>query len=202
MLPTMRTFAPLLLVLCACGTLSNGSESTLKPSMVSPDFKDLDAPKQNPFAQPATKVEVTKVGIAEYDKFFKQAAIVNGTVILADAVLKNTDTFIAATKKNVGGGKPLAPAELAQVKKEQQRVLALGELIKDVPDTSGKLLTTGEGLMKGAEKTFTGPNALKLPGVIKGLGESMNDLKSSATKAPALATHVEKTSKGLADLAP
>ena len=58
-------------------------------------------PADNPFAQAKTKVDVLKVGIKNYDDFFQESAEVNGTVVLSDVVLKDTDAFIATTKKSV-----------------------------------------------------------------------------------------------------
>lgn len=198
----MRNLSIAFLLFTGCASLQNGAESALKPSSVSPQFKDLDAPKVNPFAQPKTKVEVMKVGIKNYDDFFQESAEVNGTVVLADVVLKDTDAFITTTKKNIKTNKELTPAEQAALKKEQAKLTALIKLLEDLPSRSSKLLDASEGLSKGADKTFLGPNALKLPGVIKGLGESSDALKAAATKAPTLLTHAQKTGESLTSLAP
>ncbi len=197
----MRT--PLLLAalaLAACGTLQNGAESILKPSMVSPQFKDLDAPKRNPFAQARSRVQVLKVGIRNYDTFFQDSSEVKGTVVLADVVLNESDTFIANTKKSVKQKRELSPAQQAAVKKEQQRVAALQQLLTGLPARSGKLIGDGNGLSKNAARTFVGPNALKLPGVVKGLEQSLADLRSATQKAPGLLSHAERTSAALTTL--
>lgn len=175
-----------------------GKDAVLKPSMVSKDFKDLD--DENPFARKATSVEFLKVGIKKYDAFFQDAAEVKGTVIIADVVLKETDGFIASIKKDVKKGKVLTGPQQKRLKKEQGRLESLTKLLTDVPDRSGKLLDTSEGLAGGASKTFLGPDAIKLPAVVKGIQQSADALKSAATKTPGLLKHAAKTTTELADL--
>ena len=51
-----------------------------------------------------------------------------------------------------------------------------------------------------AVTTFVGPNAIKLPGVMKGLEQSTGQLKSSAMRVPGLLKKVAATSEKLADL--
>ena len=63
-----------------------------------------------------------------------------------------------------------------------------------------KAAVSGADKTKGADKTFLGPNAMKLPGVIKGLGESTDSLKAATTKAPTLLTHAQKTGEALTTL--
>jgi hypothetical protein len=182
---------------CAAGT-----ESILKPSQVSPQFKGLDGAKTNPFATGKTKIEVLKVGIPNYDKFFADSAEVKGTVVLADVVLKDTDSFLTTTQKNVKAGKALTPAETTQLNNEKNNMAELVKLLEGVPQRSDDLVKAGEGLTKGVEKTFVGPNATKIPAVLKGLGDSTGDLKDAATQAPGLLTHAKSTAGNLEKLVP
>lgn len=179
-----------------CATLQDGRESVLKPSMISKDFRDLD--KENPFANKATRVGMTVVGIPSYDKFFRESAEVNGTTVLADVVIKETDVVIAKVKRDVGAGKVLTPVQVKQVDRAKARLAAITALLEGVPDRSTKLAEGGEGLTKTAPKTFAGPNAVKLPGVMKGLEQSTAQLKSSATRVPALLKRAASTTEKLA----
>lgn len=181
-----------------CATLQNGREGVLKPSMISPDFKDLDA--KNPFAQKATHVGMTIVGIANYDSFFRESAEVNGTTVLADVVIKETDGVIAKIKREVAGGKVLTRAQVNEVNRAKARLASITALLESVPDRSSKLAQGGEGLTKTATKTFAGPNAVKLPGVMKGLEQSTAQLKSSATRVPGLLQRAAATGGKLAQL--
>jgi hypothetical protein len=189
-----------LLLLTGCAAMQSGAASVLKPSMVSPTFKDLDNDKKNPFIKPPNRIEVQKVGIVNYDKFFQESAEVKGTVILADVVLTETDQFVAKTKKELAGGKAMTPAQQAALKKEQARVDAITKLVADVPAKSQQLLGQGEGLTKSAPATFVGPNAFKLPGVMKGLDQSMNAVKDAAARSPGVLDHAAKTTAALASL--
>lgn len=198
----MRVFVAVFLLALGCGTLSQGQEHVLKPSQVSASFKELDDAKDNPFAKGPTKVEVMKVGIPNYDSFFQETAEVKGTVVLADVVLKETDGYISNLKKEIGAKKILTPIQAKELKQEQGRIGALVKLLGDVPDRSSKLLSASEGLTNNAAKTFIGPNAMKLPGVVKGISQSAGELKDAAAKAPNILKHAEKTTESLGSLAP
>lgn len=194
----MRSLLLVALLGCVLAGCVAGKESILKPSMVSKEFKDLD--DNNPFERKATRVPFLKVGIKKYDAFFQDAAEVKGTVIIADVVLKETDSFIASIKKDVKKGKVLTPPQVKRVNRERDRLASLTKLLGDVPDRSGKLLDTSEGLAGSAAKTFIGPEAAKLPGVIKGIQQSADALKEAAAKSPGVLKHAAKTSAALADL--
>jgi hypothetical protein len=166
--------------------------------MVSVSFKDLD--KDNPFEAPKTRVELTKVGIANYDKFFQESAEVKGTIILADVVLDESDAFVAKIKKEVARGKALTPDQAKALDKNNKRVDAITKLLTGLPEKSGQLSDQSQALTKSASKTFAGPNALKLPGVLKGLEQSGNSLKAAAEKSPALLERAGKSAAKLAEL--
>ena len=183
---------------CATPRFSEGKAAVLRPSMVSASFKDLD--KDNPFEKPKTRVELTKVGIANYDKFFQESAEVKGTIILADVVLDETDAFVAKIKKEVGRGKELTPDQAKALDRENKRMDAITKLLAGLPEKSGQLTDQSEALTKSASKTFAGPNALKLPGVLKGLNQSAASLKSAAEKSPGLLERAGKSAAKLADL--
>jgi hypothetical protein len=179
------------------GGCAGGKEAILKPSMVSKDFKDLD--DENPFEKKATSVHFLKVGIKKYDAFFQDAAEVKGTVVIADVVLKETDVFIASIKKDLSKGKVLTPVQQKRMKREQERLESLTKLLGDIPDRSTKLLDSSEALADTAPKTFLGPDAVKLPGVVKGIQQSAEALKQAASKSPALFKHATKTTTELAE---
>jgi hypothetical protein len=181
-----------------CAAFKSGREVSLKPSMVSPQFRDLD--EENPFVRGKTKVDAMKVGIASYDQFFVESAKIKGTVIIADLVLKETDAFIANSKKRIAAGAALSPAQKRATQMQVARLSALTKLLGSLRARADKLVDTGSNLGKTAPKTFIGPNAMKLPGVVKGLGEAAKDLTDSAKRAPALLEHGLKTAGSLASL--
>lgn len=197
-LPLSLAALALALVGCATPRLSEGRAAVLRPSMVSPSFKDLD--RENPFEQPRTRVDLTTVGIASYDQFFQESAEVKGTIILADVVLDESDAFVAKIKKEVSRGKALTPDQARALDRNNKRVDAITKLLTGLPEKSSKLSDRGEALTKQAPKTFSGPNALKLPGVLKGLDQSAASLKSAAEKSPGLLERAGKSAARLADL--
>ena len=69
-----------------------------------------------------------------------------------------------------------------------------------MPGKSGDLVEQGQKLSSGAAKTFIGPNALKLPDVVKGIDEAVTDLKDAGKKAPGLATHAASSMEKLVGL--
>ncbi len=180
------------------GGCATGKESTLKPSMVSREFRDLD--DDNPFDRKGSRVSFLKVGIKKYDAFFQDAAEVKGTVIIADVVLKESDSFIASIKKDVRKGKVLTPAQAKRLDRERDRLASLTKLLGDVPGRSGKLLESSENLAGSAAKTFIGPDAVKLSAVVEGLRESAAALKDATAKSPGVLQHAGKTSAALAGL--
>lgn len=182
-----------------CAALDNGTMKVLKPSAVSSKLKDLDD-EDNPFAKKgATRVDFMVVEIKSYDAFFKDSAEVRGTVVLADVILKETDAYIAKVKKN-GGKNALSDKQLKEFDTKRNRLGVITDLLTGVPDRSGKLLDQSGALSKNAAKTFVGPNAVKLPGVYKGLENATDDLKKAGQTAPGLLQHAQKTTASLVGL--
>lgn len=202
----MQKLLTLLLCVCgsvsfgsACATLDDGKAGVLKPSQVSASFKDLD--KENPFAKPGkNRVDLLKVGIASYDQFFAESASVKGTMVLAEVVLAESDAFVAKIKKEVSRGKALTPDQARALDREKKRVDAITKLLTGLPDKSGKLTERSEALAKQAPKTFAGPHALKLPGVLKGLEQSGASLKDAVERSPKLLERAGKSAEKLAEI--
>lgn len=183
-----------------CASLDDSKFVALKPSAVSKEFKDLDDPKKNPFAaKGATHVDHLVTELKAYDAFFSDVAELKGTVVLADVVLKETDTYIAKVKKE-GGRKALSDAGQKEFDKKTARLEAITTLLTKVPDRAGDLGKEGQKLSSGAAKTFIGPNAFKLPAVVKGIDRAIDDVKDAAKKAPGLGTHAAKSSAALVGL--
>jgi hypothetical protein len=182
-----------------CATLDDSRLVVLKPSAVSKDFRDLDG-KGNPFAKKgATHVDHLVTELKAYDAFFQDSAEIKGTVVLADVVLKETDAYIARVKKD-GGRKSLGDKGQKEFDKKKDRLETITALLRKVPDRSGDLVKTRQKLSGGAAKTFIGPNAFKLPSVVKGIEASIDDLEAAGKKAPGLAAHAAKTSASLVGL--
>lgn len=183
-----------------CASLDDSKSVVLKPSQVSKEFKDLDDKNDNPFAKKgATHVDHLVTELKAYDKFFQNAAEIKGTVVLADVILKETDTYIAKVKKD-GGRKALGDKGQKEFDKKKDRLTTITELLTKVPEASGDLAGEGKKLSGGAAKTFIGPNAFKLPSVVKGIDESIEDLKAAGKKAPGLAEHAAKSMTSLVGL--
>ena len=197
----MRSLCMLLTALmlsASCSTLSamtKTQEVLLKPSQVSAEFRDLD--RKNPFARGANRVAVKKVGLPSYDRFFLNAAVLKGTVVLTDVVLKETDILVTTMKRQKSAGDAFSPAQLKRIEQAQQR---LTSMVAKVPDKGTKLLADGEALQNGAVKTFSGDNAVKLPGVVEGLSQSAAELKDAGARVPGVLSHAKKTSGALTAL--
>lgn len=181
-----------------CAALQAGREILLKPSMIDRDFTDLD--EENPFANKATRVGMTVVGIKGYDQFFRESAEVNGTMVLADIVIKETDVVIAKINRDVTAGKVLTRAQVNEVNRAKARLATITRLLESVPTRATRLVQSGEQLTDSAGKTFAGVNAVKLPGVLKGLNQSTAQLKNSTTRVPSLLKRATATSARLAGL--
>jgi hypothetical protein len=200
----MRSLSVLLTALllsASCTTLSamtKTQEVVLKPSQVSAEFRDLD--KKNPFARGANRVAVKKVGLPSYDRFFINAAVLKGTVVLTDVVLKETDVLVTTMKRQKSAGDAFSPVQLKRIEQAQQRLTSLTTMVAKVPEKGSKLLDDGEALQNGAVKTFSGDNAIKLPGVVEGLSQSAADLKDAGARVPGVLSHAKKTSASLGAL--
>lgn len=184
----------------SCASLDTSKSVVLKPSQVAKQFKDLDDAKDNPFGKKgATHVDHLVTDLKSYDAFFQDAAEIKGTVVLADVILKETDAYVAKVKKD-GGRKALGDKGQKEFDTKKDRLQAITDLLTKVPGKSADLAETGQKLSGGAAKTFIGPNALKLPGVVKGIDESITDLKDAGKKAPGLAEHAAKSMEKLVGL--
>ena len=200
----MRSLCMLLTALmlsASCSTLSSMTktqEVLLKPSQVSAEFRDLD--RKNPFASGANRIAIKKVGLPSYDRFFINAAVLKGTVVLTDVVLKETDTLVTTMKRQKSAGDAFSPAQLKRIEQAQQRLTSLTAMVAKVPDKGSKLLDDGGALQNGAVKTFSGDNAIKLPGVVEGLSQAAAELKDAGARVPGVLSHAKKTSGALTAL--
>jgi hypothetical protein len=186
-------------VLAGCQTLDDGRSAILKPSALDGTFRDLDAANKNPFGKATTRVDYIISGVRPYDAFFKEAAEVKGVVVLAEVVLKETDVFVASVKKS-GGRRALDEAGQREFDRHQARLTRITTLLTDVPARSAALTETGQKLAADAPQTFVGPQAFKLPGVIKGLQGASDDLKDGAARVPGLGRKLAASGAALAGL--
>jgi hypothetical protein len=192
----------LLVVALALGSTvacSSGRAVALKPSQVDKTFKDLDDAKKNPFTQTKTRVDHIVTGVKPYDAFFRDAATVKGIVVLADVILKETDSYIERVKR-AGGRGALGDEGVREFELRQTRLERVTALLGDVPGRSGDLLGTGKKLAANAPKTFIGPNATVLPAVVRGLEDASTDLRDAGARAPRLIDHAGRTSRSLVGL--
>jgi hypothetical protein len=190
---------PVVVAVALASGCSSGRAVALKPSQIDRTFKDLDDAKHNPFVQGKTRVDHIVTGVRSYDGFFQDAAEVKGIVVLADVILKETDGYIAKVKR-AGGRGALGDAGVREFEQRQARLETISGLLAAVPDRSGALLSTGKKLATGAPKTFIGPNAAALPGVVRGLEEATEDLRDAGGRAPRLIEHATRTSASLVGL--
>lgn len=183
-----------------CAALETSRSVVLKPSQIAKDFKDLDDTKDNPFGKKgATHVDHLVTQLKSYDAFFQETAEIKGTVVLGDVILKETDAYIAKVKKE-GGRKSLGDKGQKEFDRKKARLETVTDLLTKVPGKSSDLIGSGQKLSSGAAKTFIGPNALKLADVVKGIDESITDLKDAGKRAPGLAEHAAKSMEKLVGL--
>ncbi len=147
----------------------------------------------------ATHVDHLVTQLKSYDAFFQETAEIKGTVVLGDVILKETDAYIAKVKKE-GGRKSLGDKGQKEFDRKKARLETVTDLLTKVPGKSSDLIGSGQKLSSGAAKTFIGPNALKLADVVKGIDESITDLKDAGKRAPGLAEHAAKSMEKLVGL--
>jgi len=122
-----------------------------------------------------------KVDNEKYDKFFKDAAAITGTVLLAQKIL----TAIEERNKDV--------LSLYKLKKKEPWVEAESPLYTFIVTTlpksmqrSRELVAIGGQLSGSVRRDFKGLNARKIPKVIKGINSSVENLKKAQKELPEL----------------
>ncbi len=122
-----------------------------------------------------------EVGNEKYDRFFKDAAILTGTVLLARRVIK------AVKEKNKDVMKLYKLLKKPPfVKLESPFYRFIAETLPQSGQKARELVSTGASLPIEARKDFIGKNARKLPKVIKGVYGSVENIKATQDELPEL----------------
>ena len=123
----------------------------------------------------------------KYDKFFKDAAILTGTVLLARRVIK------AVKEKNKDVMKLYKLLKKPPfVKLESPFYRFIAETLPQSGQKAKELVSTGASLPVEARRDFTGKNARKLPKVIKSVYGSVKDIKAVQDELPELIRMLSK----------
>jgi len=143
----------------------------LKPSEVDPTWSSMDGAEKNPFNKPKYSVRYEPTGIKKVDNYLKSAAAIKGKMTMANYM---TDQAGAGNVDLVTKSGPALVDALAALPKDGQA------LVKD-----------GNTLIADLPKILTGPDAMKIPKITKGLNGAIGNITSAIKLAP-------ETSKSLA----
>jgi len=146
------------------GGIAKAGDNTVTLGMLDSSLKDLEGSKVDAFTIKENQIEFDQPGVEKYDKFFKEVAIVDGTVKELRFVLK---------QKNDGNLTVL----------EAKPVIDFGRT--SLPDLKKKI----PSLMDQAKSfkpsdDFTGMKKRKIPAVTSGLTKSIDTLKSATSEIP------------------
>ena len=187
------------IAICGC---SNASEA-LTPADIAPALGPLY--DKNPFANEATRVEHVVTGVADYDAFFKEVAVLRGSAVLIDVWVRD----VGATLADIGKAPiPTTPAELQklakslQAKKTKPNGDVVGKLKNHVAQLTAIIAALAAAPIKAKDLTAkaqqigasaakdvtTSPAAMAgLPGAVEESAKSIVDSgKKAADAIPAL----------------
>lgn len=141
------------------------------------ELKDMDPNNEKysedlyPFNDNPVYYKVVKMD--KYDKFFKDAAIIEGTVAVAHKIV---DSFEAN------------PTEFIRkyLESGSQIEVFIKEALPASTEKAKSLLPTGQSLLKTAKSDFKGIKARKLPSVTSGLNGAIANLKGAIEDLPPL----------------
>jgi len=145
----------------------------MKPSEVDPSWSNMDGAEKNPFNKPKYSVRYEPTGIKKVDNYLKSAAAIKGKMAMATYM---TDQAGVGNVDLVTKSGPALVKALAALPTDAQALVGDGKtLIADLP------------------KILTGPDAMKIPKITKGLNGAIGNLASAIKLAP-------ETSKSLASV--
>jgi len=212
----------------ACGSLGSlGGSETLKLSLtdIEPNFGPIGK------ALVFEGVEYSKIGEPEFDGFFKNAAKINGLIMVSSAFsnnlmesLKKTAMDIVAkdelknSVKELVGNKPVSEYTtddlIAVTKLGIQKRSVNTDIIKGYVESGANALILVTGLVNGEkavkELISTGASLsskasslspTKAPGAVSGVSGSLSNLKSAVEQFPTLVKDLTKLSSALSAFA-
>ena len=148
------------------GGIAKAGDNTVTLGMLDSSLKGLEGSKVDAFTVKENQIKFDQPGVAKYDKFFKEVAIVDGTVKELRFVLK---------QKNDGNLTVL----------EAKPVIDFGRT--SLPDLKKKIpsLIDQAKSFKPSDD-FTGLKKRKIPKVTSGLAKSIDTLNSAASEIPTI----------------
>ncbi len=133
--------------------------------MLDKSLKDAQGTAIDAFAHEENQIKFDQPGVKKYDAFFKEVAIVSGTVTEVKFVLNQIDEG----KLTVADAEPVLDFGLKALPEVEDRIPALIDEAKGFNPV----------------EDFPGfRNKLKIPAVTAGLVDASNTLKESATEVP------------------
>jgi hypothetical protein len=180
------------IAICGCSTPSN----PIEPKDVSPALASLY--DKNPFANDDTRVDTVVTGLADYDAFFKEAAVIRGSVVLVDVWVKDVGATLADIAK---APVPTNAAELEKLAKslKAKKTKASGDVVGKLKNHVAQLTAIVAALAQAPLKakdlvpkgqklaTSVAQDALKAPAAMAGVPgaveESGKAIADSAKKA-------------------
>lgn len=201
--------------------------TVLLPSQIDARLATLDA--TNPFtgeADPTDRVAYEEVDMTNYDAFFRDAAGVQGTIVLTNNLVETLTTGLdsgmltqALSSETLsalyGGATDISDQQRRQaflaivggdllgtaggigqdqlnatrdaffaanpeIASLRTQIEVLVPILTDLPNRAQALVATGQSLVSNAPNDFLGPNALKLPRILRGLEGALSDLGNAA----------------------
>lgn len=154
-----------ILVLVSGGLVKGGSD-VVTLGMLDPSLKSAEGSSVDAFTIKENQIEFEQPGVDKYDKFFKEVAIVSGTVTELRYVLEQVNNG----KLTVMEAKPVIDFGRT----------SLPELKKKIPS----LIEEAKSFKPSED--FTGLNKRKIPAVASGLTKSIDSLNSAAKEIPTI----------------
>jgi hypothetical protein len=148
------------------GGIAQAGDNTVTLGMLDSSLKDSEGTKVDAFTVKENQIEFDQPGVAKYDKYFKEVAIVDGTVKELKFVLKQKNDG----KLTVLEAKPVIDFGRT----------SLPELKKKIPS----LMDQAKSFKPSDD--FTGTKKRKVPAVTKGLTKSTDTLKSASSEIPVI----------------
>ncbi|GEM_PF-1834619 len=189
-------FITLLLIACAGGL----KQTPLKMIDVSEKLASLENnPEMNFVAK--EKLTYTTVDVNKFDDFFKKAAAIKGTIIVAKGMIEHQKTMIMNLGKDMGIADlsdlnkvveelknkkgNIAREKLEPIKLCASNMIMVKDLLMGLEGRAKDLISEGTNLMKAApvELKSDPKKAMSVPGALK---NSLNNLEVAVKEVPKL----------------
>ena len=153
------------MLVSAAPTMARSKDNSVELGMLDKSLEAAEGTAVDAFAHKENRIEIDQTDVKKYDDFFKDVAVVSGTMTEMRFVLKQ-----------INGGKVSAADAMPVI---SFGLTALPEMESKIP----ALIDRAEAFDPAAD--FPGfRNKMKIPGVVSGLADATKTLTKSAEEAP------------------